>query len=110
MKFFIDAMFSPAVSEYLNANGHDAISPYGLGVPGLPDYVIVQKAIEDNRVVVTENVRDFAHVTDCTVVFALKAWWPPEVLTLRLAGSLERWANANPNPGLWPHWLDAKFR
>src|SRR5262249_22445317 len=28
----------------------------------------------------------------------------------RLSEALDRWANANPEPGPWPHWLGAQLR
>src|SRR5688500_18362263 len=110
MRFLIDAMFPPQVAEYLNASGHDALSPAGLGAQNLSDEVLIQIATEDRRVIVTENASDFAQVTTCAVVFVLKAWWPPQALASRLAAALDRWAAANPDPGPWPHCLQPEFR
>ena len=74
------------------------------------DEAIIGVAISDARVIVTENMSDFASVSRCTVVFALKDWWPREALSQRLTVALDRWANAAPEPGLWARWLDAEFR
>jgi hypothetical protein len=109
VKFLIDAMFPRRVAELLNAGGHDAIGPAELGAQNLPDDLIIQNATLDGRVIVTENWSDFAHVT-CAVVFVRKSWWSPQALSSRLAAALDRWAEGNPDPGPWPHWLDAEFR
>ena len=76
----------------------------------MPDEVLIEIATTNSRVIVTENIRDFAKVTTCPVVLVRKSWWPPEALSRRLAAALERWATANPEPGPWPQWLDAEFR
>jgi hypothetical protein len=110
VRFLIDAMFPPQVSDSLNAHGHDAVSPAGLGAHNLPDDVLIQIGTAERRVILTENAGDFAHVATCTVLFVRKSWWPREALAFRLAASLERWAAANPDPGPWPHWLDAHLR
>jgi hypothetical protein len=109
VRFLIDAMFPPQVADSLNAHGHDAVAPAGLGAHNLPDDVLIQIATAERRVIVTENASDFAHVTTCTVLFVRKSWWP-RALATRLAASLARWAAANRDPGPWPHWLDVEFR
>jgi hypothetical protein len=76
----------------------------------MSDAAVIERAISDARVIVTENIGDFASVTRCAVLFVLKDWWPREALAQRLATAVERWANANPEPGLWARWLDAEFR
>jgi hypothetical protein len=110
MRVLIDAMFSPQVAQYLAARGHDAIVPADRGPQNLPDKMLIEIATAERRVIVTENASDFAHVTTCPVVFVRKSWWPKETLSLGLAAALDRWAAANPDPGSWPHWLDAEFR
>jgi hypothetical protein len=110
VRFLIDAMFPPQVKDHLNASGHDALSPVELGAHNLPDDVLIEIATADRRVIVTENASDFAQVTTCPVVFARKSWWPRHMLASKLASALDRWASANPNPGPWPHWLEAEFR
>lgn len=103
-------MVPPEVLSFLNAVGHDAVSPVSIGDPRMSDEEIVDIASAEGRIIVTENTSDFAPVTTCTVVFALKAWWPPGALAARLAHALDRWATANPDPGEWPYWLDAELR
>ena len=110
MRFLIDAMFPPHVAQQLNSHGHDAISPGTLGLYSLSDSSLVALATAEQRVIVTENAKDFARVTTCPVLIALKSWWPIQPLAHRMTASLERWAAANPEPGPWPHWLDAEFR
>jgi hypothetical protein len=103
-------MFPRQTIEYLNAKGHDAVSPAGLGAQNLPDEVLIQIAAAEGRVIVTENASDFAHVLDCPVVFVRKSWWPHNALASRLATALDRWSVARPKPGSWPYWLDAEHR
>ncbi len=110
MRFLIDAMLPPSVAELLDALGHDASTPSEFGAHNLSDEVLVQLASGDNRVIVTENASDFAAVTDCPVLFVLKAWWPTGSLASSLASALDRWAKANTDPGPWPHWLSADLR
>ena len=76
MKFLIDSMLPPSLVELLDALGHDCTSPSMLGAHNLPDDVLVRLARADDRVIVTENASDFAAVTDCTVLFVRKSWWP----------------------------------
>lgn len=110
MRFLIDSMLPPAVSDTLNAAWHDATTPLRLGVHNLADDVLVQIATGDGRVIVTENASDFAHVTTCPVLFVLKAWWPSRALPVRLGAALMRWRESNPDPGTWAHWLPAELR
>ncbi len=110
MRFVIDAMLPPATCDLLAALGHDAVTPVELGAHSLPDPVIVELAAAQGRVIVTENARDFAHVTTCPVVFVRKSWWPTETVAKDLAQSIDRWAADNPEPGNWPHWLTEAHR
>lgn len=103
-------MLPPATVERLEDLDHDASTPSMLGAHNLPDEVLVQLASAEDRVLVTENASDFAAVTDCPVLFVLKSWWPTGSLAERLAEALDRWAEANPAPGPWPHWLPAELR
>jgi hypothetical protein len=70
----------------------------------------VRLAAMEGRVIVTENASDFAAATDCAVLFIRKSWWPPGSLASGLATALDRWADANPDPGRWSHWLHADLR
>lgn len=108
MNFLIDSMLPPQVAEHLQATGHEATTPAGLGAHNLPDDVLIQLASRERLVIVTENASDFAHATSCTVVFVRKSWWPSATLAASLAAALDRWAKAHPDPGPWPHWLDTR--
>ena len=110
MRFVIDAMLPPEVAQHLKATGHDAVTPAGLGAHTLSDDVLVQIATTERRVIVTENASDFAHITTCTIVFVRKSWWARQALALNIARALDRWAAAHPDPGPWPHWLEAELR
>lgn len=110
MRFLIDAMLPPQVKDELTASGHAGLSPTDLGATNLSDDVLIQIATAEKLVIVTENASDFAQVTTCPVVFVRKAWWRPPRLASGLAAALDRWAAANPDPGPWTHWLDARFR
>jgi hypothetical protein len=103
-------MLPPRVAELVGEAGHDATTPARLGAHNLPDEVLVQLAAADERVIVTENASDFAVVTTCPVVLVRKAWWPASSLPMSLAAALHRWANTNPDPGPWAHWMSAEFR
>lgn len=97
-------MLPPSVCGFLIELGHSAATPLELGAHNLADEVLVELAGADNRVIVTENASDFASVTDCPVLFVRKSWWPTKSLAADLALALHRWADANPEPGPWPHW------
>jgi predicted nuclease of predicted toxin-antitoxin system len=60
MKFLIDEDLSPKVAERLRVeSGIDAIHVRDRGLLGHPDPVILQKAYEEDRILVTANVKDF---------------------------------------------------
>lgn len=110
MRFVLDAMLPPSTCELLAERGHDAVTPLDLGAHNLPDSAIVELAAADERVIVTENARDFARVSTCPVLFVPTSWWPPEALAARLAAALDTWAEEHPEPGPWPHWLTDDHR
>jgi predicted nuclease of predicted toxin-antitoxin system len=90
--------------------GHDAISALALGDGETPDAVLIDLAIAEGRVIVTEDAKDFAHVRTCTIVILRKVWWSRRSLTRDVSMALLRWAEANPNPDRSAIWLDAEFR
>lgn len=110
MKFLIDSMLPPAVAELLMAAGHNVTTPYMLGAHNLPDETLVELAASEERVIVTENASDFAHVITCAFLFVRKSWWPTSSLSTKLAAALDRWAAPNPDPGAFAHWLPANLR
>lgn len=103
-------MLPPKVVERLREMGHEAATPSELGAHNLPDDVLIQIASGDGWVIVTENAIDFAHVTTCPVLFVRKDWAARGSLARRLASAVSAWAEADPEPGDWPHWLPANLR
>lgn len=59
MKFFIDECLSPQLARRLNERNIDAFHPLGVGRRGEDDHVILRRCIEEDRIIVTENARDF---------------------------------------------------
>lgn len=60
MQFFIDECISPRVAARLNEGGvHSAVHPRDIGRRGDPDHVVLRNAIAEDRIIVTENARDF---------------------------------------------------
>jgi hypothetical protein len=62
LRLLLDEMYSPAVAAELRARGHDAASvhdPSHAHLSGAPDADVLAVAIDDGRVLVTENVRDY---------------------------------------------------
>lgn len=57
---FIDECLSPSLAIWLNETGaHDAIHPLHVGRRGARDDTVLARCIDEDRVVVTENGRDF---------------------------------------------------
>ena len=110
MRFLIDSMLPPRVAELLETAGHDAMTPARLGAHNLPDDMIIEIAAVEDRVIVTENARDFVGAADCAFMLVRKAWWPAASLAERLAAAIDHWATDNREPGLWAHWLAAPYR
>lgn len=60
MKLFIDECLSPQLALRLNATGrYDAAHPLHVGRRGEPDHRVLERCIAEDRVIVTENARDF---------------------------------------------------
>ena len=60
MKLFIDESLSPRLAERLNKTGlYDAIHPLHVGLRGEPDHRVLARCIEEDRIIVTQNARDF---------------------------------------------------
>lgn len=115
MRWLIDEMLPPTTAAELNRRGHDAASVADLGLGGQADPVIFDTATSQRRVVVTENVADFAILLHrclrlgapaVPVVFVRKHDLPRRgTLPHQLAERLHTWAETNPDPYLGPHWL-----
>lgn len=60
MQFFIDECLSPQIAARFNETGrHAAVHPRDIGRRGDPDHVVLRSAFAEDRIIVTENARDF---------------------------------------------------
>lgn len=104
MRFLIDEMFPPRTCTQLVERGHDAVHVRDLGVDARPDREVAAAAARENRVLVTENVKDFAAEHDIVVVCVLKSHLPQRGMDGHLASVLDQWAAATPEPYVGLHW------
>lgn len=108
-------MLPPATATELETWGHDAIAIADSDLAETDDEAIYLLAVEQARIVVTENFADFATLLEqriaseepCVpIVFVRKRDFPHRgALAARLARHLHGWAQRNPDPypGLyWP--------
>jgi len=104
--FLLDEMFPlAAVALMREHNGLDAQHVTEVGLRATDDALIADFARAGGRVLVTENVVDFANERDLAIVFVLKRNLPAgEGQAAALSGLLARWAAANPDPYLGHHW------
>jgi predicted nuclease of predicted toxin-antitoxin system len=67
VRLFIDECLSPQLALRLNATGlHDAVHPLHVGRRGEPDHRVLERCIAEDRVIVTENARDFRRLVGKT--------------------------------------------
>lgn len=60
MRLLIDECLSPLLAIRLNGTGlHDAVHPLHVGRRREPDHRVLSWCLEEDRVIVTENGRDF---------------------------------------------------
>lgn len=60
VKLFIDESLSPQLAHRLNAIGrYDAVHPLHIGRRGEPDHRVLASCIAEDRIIVTQNARDF---------------------------------------------------
>jgi predicted nuclease of predicted toxin-antitoxin system len=60
VRLFVDECLSPRIATRLNETArHDAVHPLHVGRRGEPDHQILARCIAEDRVIVTENGRDF---------------------------------------------------
>jgi hypothetical protein len=63
VKLLLDEMWSAAIAVELRERGHDVLAVLERSdLRGQPDRVIMAAARQENRVVVTENSRDFVRI------------------------------------------------
>lgn len=106
MRFLLDEMFPVGAAQQLRDEfGHDAVHVSEVGLAGVADAEVGNTARAEKRVVVTENVADFAAELDLVLVCILKQRLPSGGAQARaLATMLDRWANDNPRPYIGQHW------
>lgn len=114
MRWLIDEMLPPAAAAELTALGHEAISVAEAGLAGSDDVAVYEIAVEQQRVIVTQNFADFATISSdrvaagapCVpVVFVRKRQHARgSALAHALARHLHGWSVANPNPYPGVHW------
>lgn len=64
MRLLLDEMIGPRVAEALRQRGRDAIAvAERSGLRSLPDQAVLEFAQEDERLVVTRNITDFARLS-----------------------------------------------
>ena len=60
VRLFIDESLSPLLAIRCNQTGrHDAIHPLHVGRRGDADHTVLQRRIAEERVIVTQNAKDF---------------------------------------------------
>jgi hypothetical protein len=104
--FLIDEMFPVAAAGLLRDTcGLDAVHVGEVGLRAADDAQVAAVARAESRVVVTENVADFASERDVVLVFVLKRNLPAGGgQAAALARILDRWAQDYPDPYLGHHW------
>ncbi|MCY7419874.1 MAG: DUF5615 family PIN-like protein [Chloroflexi bacterium] len=115
VRWLLDEMLPPATALALRALGHDATSVRDAGLTGATDTAVMAYVIDADRIVVTENVADFAtllsqwlarHEQCVPVVFVRRERRSTGgALPDHLARVLDEWARANPTPYLGLHWV-----
>ena len=104
--FLVDEMFPMATAVILrDTYGYDALHVAEVGFRGADDAQVAAAARADGRVLVTENVTDFAIERDVTLVFVLKKNLPAGGgQPAALAKVLDHWSRDHPSPYVGAHW------
>lgn len=56
MKFLVDMPLSPGLARWLTQKGHDAVHAFSLGLDRAPDTIILERARQEGRVVITADL------------------------------------------------------
>ena len=116
MRWVIDEMLPPAIAELLNDLGHDAVWVDTAAGRGSSDGDLLDRAVADDRCMITENFADFALLFDerssrgdsCVPVIFVRKTTSGRGggggLASRVADHLHRWAEQNPEPYVGLHW------
>ena len=69
MKLLLNEMWTAEIARQLRRRGHDVVAATELPARyrGVPDHEVFARAREDGRVIVTDNVPDFATLVAATV-------------------------------------------
>lgn len=110
MRFLIDEMFPPATCRHLLECGHDAVHVRDRGADARPDAEVAALAARERRVLVTENVKDFARAEGIAIVCVLKSRLRVRGMDRHLADVLADWAAAQEDPYLGLHWPSVPSR
>lgn len=102
MRFLLDEMLSPDISEWLRQGGHDAVSVLEIGLAATEDAIICDRARADARVMVTENFADYAPQRDLTLLFIRRSQFSSPAVT---SAAIIRWSEEHPAPYPGVHWL-----
>jgi hypothetical protein len=115
VRWLIDEMFPAEVAMELGKRGHAATAAVQV-LRALTDGQLLDVAVAEGRVLVTENVGDFVgllqdrlgHGGDAApVVFVVKSALPRDAMRLSraLAERLDAWADGHPEPFPTAYWL-----
>jgi hypothetical protein len=103
--FLLDEMFPTGTAVMLRETyGHDAVHVAEIGLRGAEDAQVAATARAEGRVVVTENVADFAPERDIVLAFVLKNLPAGGGQAAALAKIFDHWAQDHPEPYLGHHW------
>jgi predicted nuclease of predicted toxin-antitoxin system len=107
-------MLPPAAAQRWREVGHDAVSVLDLGIGAAPDADVFDRAVQESRVIVTENFADYASLlaerrargtSGVAIVFVRRDTLPRRgALAVHLARKLDAWSLANPEPFIGLHW------
>jgi hypothetical protein len=106
VKLLLDEMLPPAAAALLrDQHGHDAVHVTEVGLGATDDPDVAAAAREQDRVLVTENIVDFAHEREVVLVFVRKRSLPAGGAQAHgLARLIDSWAAEHPNPYVGSHW------
>jgi hypothetical protein len=114
VRWLVDEMFPPALAQELRKLGHDADDVRERDLARTLDSKIYSVAVEEERVVVTENFADFAALLTSSVAAGergipvacvRKGKFPRgAAMAAHVGERLHEWAVANPDPYPGLHW------
>lgn len=87
MRLLADLHIAPRTVSFLNGLGHDVVRVTDLLPADTPDEVIVQRAAQERRIILTQDL-------DFSSIIALSGRRSPSLLSLRLSSSKVEIVNA----------------